>query len=242
MAIKHVEFTSAPDHGDVVLFQYHRLPDSCESPPLIYSDTWVDSDSHAVFTLNRFLYPLLLENGINTAFIGADAQNGSITFQKLDMLPLKFIWRNKAYGEICSAYRVPEGQKLHGLVESLFKTDVYEDRCPRCTRICEEACVTLGFVKEYHYRMCYEYTKRIGTLLAAEVAKSNGNELVACEVEFGLYKPEVESFGMVKLADEIKLHAFDKDKLWHITRTLAQSLYPCAYLTTKQGNIATSVE
>jgi len=148
----------------------------------------------ASLLLSNHFFPFLTQNGKNTHFMSADVANGTMRCLKLDMIPLEFIWRSKAWGSFCKTYGVPQGQDLGegGLVEVTLKNDELGD-----PRICEEACVRLGLVTQYNYRLCYEYTKRIGDVLARELFTKHQLELIDFKVEFGLFND------VVKLGDEI---------------------------------------
>jgi len=144
----------------------------------------------ASLLLSEHFFPLLGFN-VNTHFLRADVANGTMLCQKLNMIPLEFIWRNKAWGSFCKTYGVPQGQDLGELVEVTLKNDELGD-----PRICEDACVKLGLVTRNDYQQCYRYTKLVGEVLARELHKHQ-YELIDFKVEFGLFD------GVVKLADEI---------------------------------------
>ena len=180
---------------DVALFAFKD--DVCSSDGIVdpganqTEGLSITGKGKASLLLSNHFFPILTANAVNTHFISADVAHGIMRCQKLEIIPLEFIWRNKAWGSFCKTYGVPQGQDLGSLVEVTLKNDELGD-----PRICEDACVKLGIVTRNDYQLCYRYTKLIGEVLARELRKHQ-YELIDFKVEFGLFK------GVVKLADEI---------------------------------------
>ena len=152
----------------------------------------IDGMGRASLLLSQHFFPILEKEGIPTHFRGADVENGMMTCCRLNMLPVEFIWRDKAWGSFCKTYGTEQGYVLGGLVEATLKDDTLGD--PRINR---EACVLLGKLTDDQYRLCDTYIREIGKILKREMEKY-GYVLIDFKVEFG-----VNSEGDVLLADEI---------------------------------------
>ena len=163
----------------------------------------IDGKGRASLLLSQHFFPILKEEGIPVHFIRADAQMGVMYCRHLDMLPVEFIWRDKAWGSFCKMYGVEQGYALGGLVEATLKNDALGD--PRINR---EACVRLGKMTQDQYDFCEFCIRRIGFILQNELEK-HGYTLIDFKVEFG-----ADSEGRVRLADEISgdiWRVLDKD-------------------------------
>jgi len=152
----------------------------------------IDGMGRASLLLSRHFFPLLEKEGVPTHFRGADAERGTMTCVALNIIPLEFIWRERAWGSFCKMYGVEQGYALNGLVEATVKDDALGD--PRINR---EACVLLGKLTDEQYQRCDDYVRRIGTIFKRELAKYD-YALIDFKVEFG-----VNSKGDILLADEI---------------------------------------
>ena len=152
----------------------------------------IDGMGRASLLLSQNFFPILEKEGIPTHFISANVEGGTMTCRKLDMLPVEFIWRDKAWGSFCKMYGVEQGYPLNGLVEATIKSDPLGD--PRINR---EACVLLGKLTDGQYEQCDTLIRQIGKILKQELAKF-GYSLIDFKVEFG-----VDESGEVRLADEI---------------------------------------
>jgi phosphoribosylaminoimidazole-succinocarboxamide synthase len=153
----------------------------------------IDGMGRASRLLSQYFFPILAkEADVPTHFVSADTEKGTMTCLKLKMLPVEFIWREKAWGSFCKMYGVEQGYPLNGLVEATLKSDPLGD-----PRINEEACIRLGKLSEEQYRLCDSYIRKIGKILKREMEKYD-YALIDFKVEFG-----VDVNGRVVLADEI---------------------------------------
>ena len=152
----------------------------------------IDGMGRASLLLSQYFFPMMAKAGVPTHFVSADAEQGTMTCQRLTMLPIEFIWRDKAWGSFCKMYGVEQGLTLNGLVEATVKSDPLGD--PRINR---EACVKIGKLTDEQYQTCEDYIRRIGPVLKSEMEKY-GYSLIDFKVEFG-----VNAEGKVVLADEI---------------------------------------
>ena len=152
----------------------------------------IDGMGRASLLLSQHFFSILKENGVPSHFISADVEKGSMDCQYLNILPVEFIWRSKAWGSFCKMYGVEQGLILNGLIEATLKDDALGD--PRINR---DACIALGKLTAEQYEQCEQSTRRIGEILYRELAKYD-YELIDFKVEFG-----TDSKGLVLLADEI---------------------------------------
>ena len=163
----------------------------------------IDGKGRASLLLSRYFFPILKEEGVPVHYISTDVERGTMTCQHLNILPVEFIWRDKAWGSFCKTYGVEQGYPLGGLIEATLKDDALGD--PRINR---ESCVLLGKVTAIQYDTCEFYTRRIGVVLHKELAKF-GYSLIDFKTEFG-----VASDGSIRLGDEISgdiWRVLDKD-------------------------------
>ena len=152
----------------------------------------IDGKGRASLVLSRHFFPILEKEGIRTHCISTDVERGTMTCQYLTILPIEFIWRDKAWGSFCKMYGVEQGFPLGGLVEATLKDDALGD-----PRINKEACVLLGKMTIDQYEFCESVIRRIGLILTREL-EEHGYELIDFKVEFG-----VNQKGNILLGDEI---------------------------------------
>lgn len=181
----------------------------------------IDGMGRASLLLSAHFFPIIQREGIPTHFVSADIANGTMKCRILDMLPVEFIWRDKAWGSFCKMYGVEQGYPLYGLIEATLKSDALGD-----PRINQEACVRLGKLTAAQYLQCDDYTRRIGKILFRELAKY-GYSLIDCKVEFG-----VDSNGTILLADEIS------GGIWRLLDKDGQPVNPleCAKMICSEHN------
>jgi phosphoribosylaminoimidazole-succinocarboxamide synthase len=152
----------------------------------------IDGMGRASLLLSKHFFQILGAEGIRTHYLDADIEQGTMTCHRGTMLPVEFIWREKAWGSFCKMYGVAQGYPLNGLVEATLKDDVLGD--PRVNR---EACILLQKLTPEQYDQCDKYIRDIGIILRRELAKYD-YELVDFKVEFG-----INAQGEIMLADEI---------------------------------------
>ena len=171
----------------------------------------IDGMGRASLLLSQHFFPLLEKAGIPTHFHSADAERGTMLCDHLNILPVEFIWRDKAWGSFCKMYGVEQGYVLNGLIEATLKDDALGD--PRINR---EACVLLGKLTDDQYHLCDSYIRKIGGILKQELAKY-GYALINFKVEFGVNSKED-----VVLADEIS------GGIWRLLDENGKSVDPVA--------------
>ena len=152
----------------------------------------IDGMGNASLLLSQHFFSVLNKNGIPTHFISADLGQRTMTCRHLNMLPVEFIWRSKAWGSFCKVYGVEQGYPLNGLIEATLKSDALGD-----PRINKDACVALGKVTAEQYEQCKHLIQRLGEILQSEL-NQYGYELIDFKAEFG-----TDMEGHVLVADEI---------------------------------------
>jgi phosphoribosylaminoimidazole-succinocarboxamide synthase len=112
--------------------------------------------------------------------------------RQLQILPVEFIWREKAWGSFCKMYGVKQGYPLNGLIEATLKDDALGD--PRINR---EACVLLRKLTPEQYDQCDTHVRNIGVILKRALEKYD-YALIDFKVEFG-----INAAGELMMGDEI---------------------------------------
>jgi len=146
----------------------------------------------ASLLLSRYFFEILESEGVRTHYVNVDGEQGTMTCHKLTMIPIEFIWRDRAWGSFCKLYGVEQGYPLNGLIEATVKSDALGD--PRINR---EAIVLLGKMTDEQYDKCDKYTRRIGTIFKRVLEKFDYS-LIDCKVEFG-----INAEGEIMMGDEI---------------------------------------
>ena len=152
----------------------------------------IEGMGKASMLLSQHFFPILKAAGIPTHDISFDLEAGTMTAYHLKVMPIEFIWREKAWGSFCKVYGVEQGVPLNGLIEATLKSDALGD--PRMNR---EALIVTGKITAEQYDLCDKLTREIGVVLKAELAKY-GFELIDFKTEFGL-NPK----GEVMMGDEV---------------------------------------
>ena len=152
----------------------------------------IEGMGKASMLLSQHFFPILKAAGIPTHDLSFDLEAGTMTAQHLKVMPIEFIWREKAWGSFCKAYGVEQGAPLNGLIEATLKSDALGD--PRMNR---EALIVTGKITAEQYDLCDQLTRKIGVVLKAELAKY-GFELIDFKTEFG-----VNAKGEVMMGDEV---------------------------------------
>ncbi|MCL2817786.1 MAG: phosphoribosylaminoimidazolesuccinocarboxamide synthase, partial [Clostridiales bacterium] len=152
----------------------------------------IDGMGRASMLLSKHFFQIMKNNGIPTHDIDFDVEAGTMTAYHLKILPVEFIWRNKAWGSFCKTYGIEQGRILNGIIEATLKNDELGD-----PRINKEVLVVTEKITSEQYDICDRLTRQIGKILKSELLKY-GYELIDFKVEFG-----VNSDGTVMLADEI---------------------------------------
>ena len=148
------------------------------------------------------IFEFLIKNGIQTHFIGL-SNNNSIIAQKIKIIPLEIVLRNKAYGSICKQTNLITGTPLkEPLIDLYFKNDELNDPLLTKNRI-----RLLNIISDEDLELIEKITLSINKLLKEFFLKIN-LDLVDFKLEFGKNK-----FGKIVLADEFSP---DNCRLWDL--------------------------
>lgn len=119
---------------------------------------------------------------------------------RVDIVPIEVVVRNRAAGGLCKRYGVAEGTVLaEPLVELFYKSDALDDPL-----ITEDAAVVLGFAKRWELAFLRESALEVNRVLRA-FWDGLGVELVDAKYEYG------RADGRLLLADELTP---DGARLW----------------------------
>ena len=152
----------------------------------------IDGMGRAAMMLSQHFFPILEKECIPTHFNCVDAEAGTMNCDQLEMIPLEFVWRDKAWGSFCKMYGVKQGLPLGSIIEMMLKSDELGD-----PRINFDAANAISLITRYIYEGCVDITRQIGIILRRELFKYD-YELIDFKVEFGF-----DIRGQLKLADEI---------------------------------------
>ena len=162
------------------------------------------------------IFQLLIKNGIPTHFIRLK-NNNSIIAQKIKIIPLEIVLRNKAYGSICKQTTLTQGTPLkEPLIDLYLKNDELNDPLLTKNRI-----KLLDIVNNKDLELIEKFTLSINKILKDFFLNIN-LELVDFKLEFGK-----NNIGEIVLADEfspdncrlwdmntvdVKMRSLDKDR------------------------------
>ena len=148
------------------------------------------------------IFEFLLVNGIPTHFIGLRNKN-SIIAQKIKIIPLEIVLRNKAYGSICKQTPLIPGTPLkEPLIDLYFKNDELNDPLLTKNRI-----RLLNIINNEDLEFIEKITLSINKLLKDFFLNIN-LDLVDFKLEFGKNQS-----GEIVLADEFSP---DNCRLWDL--------------------------
>ena len=148
------------------------------------------------------IFKLLFENGIPTHFIGL-LNNNSIIAQKIKIIPLEIVLRNKAYGSICKQTTITSGTQLkEPLIDIYFKNDALNDPLLTKNRI-----RLLNIISDEELGLIEKLTLSINKILKEFFLNIN-IDLIDFKLEFGKNKS-----GELVLADEFSP---DNCRLWDL--------------------------
>ena len=148
------------------------------------------------------IFKFLFNNGIPSHYIGL-LNNNSMIAQKVRIIPLEIVLRNKAYGSICKQTTIPPGTPLEEpLIDIYFKNDELNDPLLTKNRI-----RLLNIISNEYLEIIEKITLSINKLLKDFFLNIN-LELVDFKIEFGINKS-----GEIVLADEFSP---DNCRLWDL--------------------------
>ena len=78
----------------------------------------IDGIGKASMLLSKYFFPILKSAGIPVHYIDIDLKAGTMLGQYLTILPVEYIWREKAWGSFCKTYGIEQGTLLNGLIET----------------------------------------------------------------------------------------------------------------------------
>ena len=148
------------------------------------------------------IFEFLTKNGIPNHFIGL-RNNNSIIAQKIKIIPLEIVLRNKAYGSICKQTTIEPGTKLEEpLIDIYFKNDELNDPLLTKSRI-----GLLNIIGNEDLELIEKLTLSINKILKDFFLNIN-LDLVDFKLEFGK-----NQHGEIVLADEFSP---DNCRLWDL--------------------------
>ena len=148
------------------------------------------------------IFEFLLKNGIPNHFISL-RNNNSIIAQKIKIIPLEIVLRNKAYGSICKQTNITPGTQLkEPLIDIYLKNDQLNDPLLTKNRI-----RLLNIISGEDLELIEKLTFSINKILKNFFLNIN-IDLIDFKLEFGK-----NSTGNIVLADEFSP---DNCRLWDI--------------------------
>lgn len=161
--------------------------------------------------INAFLMQYLQANGIKTHFIERVSETASL-FQKLTMLPLECVVRNRAAGSICKRLGIAKNTVFNPPIFEFF----YKDDSLGDPLINESHIISCGFATKEQMAKMYQLTHAVNNVLSPLLLEK-GFLLVDYKLEFGLIDGEIilaDEFTPdgCRLWDAQTLEIFDKDR------------------------------
>ena len=148
------------------------------------------------------IFTFLAKNGIPTHFIGL-RNNNSIIAQKIKIIPLEIVLRNKAYGSICKQTTITPGTILkEPLIDIYLKNDELNDPLLSKSRI-----RLLNLISNEDLELLEKFTLSINKILKDFFLNIN-IDLIDFKLEFGKNQN-----GNLVLADEFSP---DNCRLWDL--------------------------
>ena len=148
------------------------------------------------------IFEFLIHNGIKTHFLGLK-NNNSMIAQKIKIIPLEIVLRNKAYGSLCKQTTIKPGTLLKPpLIDIHLKDDSLND--PLLTK---DRIKLMKIINENDLEFVINLTTKINLLLK-EFFNNIKLDLVDFKLEFGY-----NSHNQIVLADEISP---DNCRLWDV--------------------------
>jgi phosphoribosylaminoimidazole-succinocarboxamide synthase len=144
----------------------------------------------------------LAAEGIRTHYRGSGEKPNEAIVQRLDMIPLECVVRNRAAGSFCRRLAVDKGLRFSApLYELFYKSDELND--PLVT---EDTAVIMGWATYEQLGIMRRQTLRVNTVVG-EMLRKHGIELVDFKIEFGV------SHGLLLVGDEFSP---DSCRMWDL--------------------------
>ncbi|MBU2755275.1 phosphoribosylaminoimidazolesuccinocarboxamide synthase [Acidithiobacillus sp. CV18-2] len=148
---------------------------------------------------NAFIMEYLQQAGVPTHFLRRSGARESVV-QRLEMIPVECVIRNRAAGSLCRRLGIEEGRILEPpVLEFFLKSDALHDPMINHSHI-----RSFGWASEDEIAAMTRWTERVNVLLLALFARA-GLILVDFKLEFGRYH------GALRLGDEFSP---DGCRLW----------------------------
>ena len=152
--------------------------------------------------ITKKIFELLIKNDIPTHFIGL-RNNNSIIAQKIEIIPLEIVLRNKAYGSICKQTTITPGTQFdEPLIDIYLKNDELND--PLLTK---DRIRLLKIISDEDLELIEQFTLSINEILKDFFLNIN-LDLIDFKLEFGINK-----IGKIVLGDEFSP---DNCRLWDL--------------------------
>lgn len=150
---------------------------------------------------NAHIMKLLAAAGIPVHFKQQVDETSSLV-QRLQMIPLEAVVRNRASGSLCRRLRVPDAQKLTPpIFEFFYKDDELGDPL-----VNESHALTFGWADQKQMQEMRTLSLAVNDILTRCFAEG-GMELIDYKLEFGVHK------GTLMLGDEFTP---DAARIWHL--------------------------
>lgn len=163
-------------------------------------------------TVSSYLFTFLAKEGIANHFLKKISPREMLV-QKVNIIPVEVVVRNRAAGSLCKRYGTPKGEKLKTpLVEYFYKSDELGDPLIGETQIYHFGWATPAQIEQLH-----ALALKVNTHLS-DIFSKLGLILVDFKLEFGtnssgtiLLADELTPDGM-RLWDQVTLEPKDKDR------------------------------
>ena len=186
---------------------------STENPDLLVLEFRNDTSAGDGARIEQFDRKGMVNNKFNHFIMTKLAEAGIPTqMEKLDMVPVECVIRNRAAGSLVKRLGIEEGIELNPPLFDLFlKNDAMHD-----PMVNESYCETFGWVSKENLARMQELTYKANDVLK-KLFDDAGLILVDFKLEFGLYKGEVvlgDEFSPdgSRLWDKETLDKMDKDR------------------------------
>jgi phosphoribosylaminoimidazole-succinocarboxamide synthase len=151
--------------------------------------------------ITAHLFEAVAARGVATHF-RSRVGDTELLCDKVDIVPIEVVVRNRVAGSLCKRYGVAEGTVLaEPLVELFYKSDALDDPL-----IGEDAAVLLGFAKRWELAFLRESALEVNHVLRT-FWSGLGVELIDAKYEYG------RADGRLLLADELTP---DGARLWDV--------------------------
>jgi phosphoribosylaminoimidazole-succinocarboxamide synthase len=163
---------------------------------------------------NAAIMDALASAFIWTHYLGPGSAPNTAVVQRLTMIPLECVVRNRTAGSFCRRLGVETGRELKDpLYELFYKSDELNDPL-----ITEQTAVVMGWATESQLKQMRSITLRVNTAVSV-LLRDKGIELVDFKIEFG-----VNGEGKLLVGNEFTP---DSCRMWDVAtgKTLDKDLF-----------------